>query len=208
MIGTHFLMSSLRSSRNWMKISSQLNKFTYNRPWPTEVACNWNEILRSDIFLFCSSHRPSLSSSSHYWQKTNSRMVVFQPLFIYIRLFRLHVHFFCAARHLKRCKGEQKGHNFLLYFNFFKLLSFFLPFLVVYRLNLFIFFRKKSFFKKILLRAYFAYQANRSFLSILLQFDLNKLPIEWSRALLFVAFSLFSIPRHHLNASYTIFPNK
>lgn len=96
-----------------MRNSSRRNKSAYNRPWPTKVACNWNEILRNWLRAhpreyFFSSHRPSSLSSSYYWQKTNSRMVVFQPLFIYIRLFRLHVHFFCAARHLRDAKESKR----------------------------------------------------------------------------------------------------
>lgn len=143
------------------------------------------------FFSFFSSSSSLSSLSSNYWQKTNSRMVVFQPLFIYIRLFGLHVHF-CAAASQWDVK-ESKGTQFLIISTSLNCFFFSLPFAVVYRLNLFNFFflfflcsrwkkrkekKKKSLLNKILLRAYFAYQANRSFLSILLHFDLNKLPIE------------------------------
>lgn len=108
-------------------------------------------------------------------------MVVFQPLFIYIRLFSLHVHF-CAAASQRDVKAS-RGTQFLIIST--SLNCFFSPFFSCLSIEFIFCFsarmkEKKSSLNKILLRAYFAYQANRSFLSILLHFDLNKLPIEQS----------------------------
>lgn len=89
------------------------------------------------IFIFNSF---SFSSPSHYWQKTNkqSNGSDFQPLFIYIRLFRLHVHFFryffslcSSARHRNEMQRESEGTQFLIISTPSP------PHSVVYRLNLF-----------------------------------------------------------------------
>lgn len=189
---------SLRSHEKFIFLTILLwNKFAYNRPWPTEVACNWNEILRNWLrstsprfFLLASSHRVLLTKNKQSNGSFSATVHLHQIISFACALL------FTRPRGIAmRCKGERISY----YFNFFKLF-FFAGFFQLFIDWIYLFFV----YLIILLRAYFAYQRNRSFLSILLHFDLNKLPIEWNEArclllqflacLFFLVF--FSIPRY------------
>lgn len=96
--------------------------------------CNWNEILGNWLRAHpCDSAFLLLSSSSRfYWQKTNSQMVVLQPLFIYIRLFRLHVHFLFAGAVSQWDVKESEGTQFLIISTFFPLFQLFIDWIYLF----------------------------------------------------------------------------
>lgn len=163
------------------------NKFAYNRPWPTEVAGNWNEILRnwlcstsSGLFQFFPSRRRRrriIDKKQTVEWFSSHRSLLTSDYFVCMCTFRRRG---ISMRDVK----ESRRDTISYYFNFFKLSVFLLfarclPFFSCLSNWIYLFslrLKRKVYLIK-LLRAYFAYQANRSFL---LHFDLNKLPIAWN----------------------------